>query len=484
MIKKSVIIFIILLFNGLTNTTPENLLLAIPQIGVILYFLFTGKIEKAVIWHFIFLITSYSYFGDFQGFVDDMQLTSYNYAKLKFVGPLSYSYLFSIVLFIVASVKYKYKPSHDKKNLFYSFYKLIVFYSIFGFGFGIIGLAFGNYYLEGFINYGTYMFIILIHTSIFLKIPSDYLKKELLSFVIPLLALAPIVDFLIRQLYPGMIDTSPISLFSVLLLPALLFQKRFALLNIIGLLFTFYNYIFFRTSGKSIIFLIIIVALTFIYSFSKTAKKEHPIRSRLLRNSLFLLILGLPTIVLFITENHEGNSNILFKIHQVESLFNFIVSSTDVNNIAESPYVRVTSLINILYEGLNNPIVLLLGKGYGGYFQDHFNYFSHLDLYNGAFSDKAIMTGHFYTGHDTMVTVPMFNGLIGLFLLIRFVLLCIKFSKNNFLILSVILFLLLLFYFDTLIGTTGVFFLYLGSININKLEIYNDNVSGKRQFYN
>lgn len=469
MVKKIFFISIILLINGITNTTLTNLVVTIPQFCIILFYVITGKINNAVFWHFIFFVTSYTYHGDMYGYSDELEIISYNYAKLKFLGPISYSHIISLLLLVI--VNHKNKPRSNKIGLFHDFYKLLILFIVTGFGIGLIGMAFSNYYIEGFVIYGSYILILFIHANILIKMIDTPLRKEFSEIIIPILAFAPIVSFLIRQIYPEMIDSTAISLFSVLLLPALLFQKKGTWLNITGLLFLVLNMVEFRTSGKQILFLLIIVTLTFLLSFSKSVKRYFPYRAKLIRVVMFSFIVTIPTIVVIMSQTYGGSAYIVSKTHQVQTLLNFISFKGGLETIAESPYVRVTSLINILYEGLQNPVKLLFGKGYGGYFEDYFNYFSHINLYQNAFSDKSIASGHFYTGHDTMVTVPMFNGLIGLFLLLRFVWKSIKFSKNNFLILSSVPFLLLTFYFDTLIGVTGVVLLYIGSLNLRNIKL-------------
>jgi len=274
-------------------------------------------------------------------------------------------------------------------------------------------------------------------------------------------------------------DSPGISFYSLLLLPAILFQKDIKLL-LVGLIFQFYNMINYGASGKSLILLLIMLIITFALSTKKEIKNKYPIRARFILIATIASIVLIPTFVTIIANTYGGSSFTVSKIYQVTTLLNFIFQKGDVVDIANSPYVRVTSLINVLYEGLQNPFVLLFGKGYGGYFQDHFNYFANLNLYQGGFSDKAILSGNYFTGHDTMVTVPMFNGLLGLYLILRIVWNCIKFSKNNYVILAAIPFLLLAFYFDTLIGVSGVLMLYAGSLNLNEEE---NNQPFRRRLY-
>ena len=202
--------------------------------------------------------------------------------------------------------------------------------------------------------------------------------------------------------------------YSMLLIPALLFNKKILFVTI-GLFFVIYNSIFFSTSGKSLLMLVLFIFFTFLLTYNKNIKALFPNRAKIFRILCTIFFLLIPTIILYITNQFGGSAIISSKMWQVKTLMEFIFLGEGLQLIANSPYIRITSLINVLYEGLSNPIILLFGNGYGGYFNDHFNYFSGIDLSKGAFSDIEIMSGDYYSGHDTIVTVPMLNGIIGFY---------------------------------------------------------------------
>jgi hypothetical protein len=425
--------------------------------------MFNNKIENAIFWHFMFFITSFTYYGDANTSEAGITLASYNYAKLKLIGPIGYAYIIAILLFAIVLRRLPKRKS--KNDLFYQFYKLIIYFMITGFGLGLIGFAFNQYYFEGLIRYGSYIIIVFIHTAILYRMNNTALREGLYEIVIPLLALFPICTFILNNINIEPLGVPAASFYTMLLLPALLYNKKISFI-LIGLFFLVYNSIFFGASGKGLVMLLIFAFITLYLSFTKNVKASYPIRARIIRIISVAFIISIPTIVLILNQTYGGSSFIVSKMYQVRTLVEFVFYRGDVQNIATSPYIRVTSLINILYEGLENPIILLFGRGYGGYFNDHLNYFDGLDLYRGAFSDSAILSGDYYSGHDTMVTVPMFNGLIGLYFLFKIVIKYIKYSKINFIALSVIPFLLLAFYFDTLMGVTGVLLLYIGAFKI------------------
>lgn len=460
MYKKLLFVSIIILLNGLTNTTALNLLVSVPQLAIVLYYVLSNKIEKAIFWHFIFFITSFTYYGDADTIGSGLTLVSYNYAKLKLIGFIGYSQIVAIILF--ALVLFRKHTNKSKIGPFFQFYKLITYFLVTGFGFGLIGFLFDHYYFEGLKTYGSYIIIIYIHTYILYKINSTILKKDLYEIALPLLVLITICSFLLNMINPEPLGGVSAGFYSFLLIPALLYNKK-KLFILIGLFFLIYNSLFFSVSGKSIIMLFLFTIITFFLTFNKNLKASFFYRVIIFRVIVIICVILIPLISLIIGEYFSGSTLISSKIHQVSTLMEFIFFGEELKYIATSPYIRVTSLINILYEGLENPIILLFGRGYGGYFNDHFNYFSGLDLSNGAFSDSAILSGDYYTGHDTMVTVPMFNGLIGLYLLFKVVIKYLKFSRINYLALTVIPFVLLAFYHDSLIGVTGVLLLFVST---------------------
>ena len=429
--------------------------------------MFSNKIEKAIFWHFIFFITSFTYYGDADTTGAGLTLVSYNYAKLKLIGPIAYSQIVAIILF--ALVLFRKHTNKSKRGPFFQFYKLIRYFLITGFGFGLIGFLFDHYYFEGLKIYGSYIIIIYIHTYILYKINSTILKKDLYEIALPLLVLITICTFLLNMINPEPIGGVSAGFYSFLLIPALIYNKKI-LFILIGLFFVIYNSLFFVVSGKSIIMLFLFTIITFFLTFNKNLKASFPYRVIMFRVIVIICFILIPSIVLIINENFTGSTLISSKIYQIRTLMEFIFYGEGLKYVATSPYIRITSLINILYEGIVNPVILLFGKGYGGYFNDHFNFFSGLNLSEGAFSDDAIKSGDYYTGHDSLVTIPMFNGLIGFFFLLKVLIKYIKLSSKNYFALSVIPLLILVFYFDTLIGVAGVLLLFVSTHSEKRLN--------------
>ena len=94
------------------------------------------------------------------------------------------------------------------------------------------------------------------------------------------------------------------------------------------------------------------------------------------------------------------------KTNDVLSLF-----SLNVNEMGRSPAIRMATLMNILYNNRYNPIAIMLGNGYGGYFTDELNLFNGLDVWQGGWPEAVCKSGIYPSGHDTFASVPLVNGL-------------------------------------------------------------------------
>lgn len=463
----------IILLNGILNGMPINLIITIPQFLLIFIYVLEKNIDKAVIWHFIFMITSYSIYNiDVDSGTDN--ITAYNYAKYKIFGPLSYSYLITLILFIYIHLKKNNSISiieYIKHNnaLFYNYYNIVKYFMFYGLVIGLINVVFSDYYIDGIISYGGYIVIVFLHSYILLNIDGTLVKKYINYIFVDLLLVNVIIDSFINLFFEQSYNTTPLSAYTLLLIPSLLFKGN-TIKKISAIALAFYNMINYGTGGKSLILLIIMLFVTLYLTFQKDVNIYNSIKIKFIRFTIILALLFLPAISLYIGDIYGGESFTVSKMYQVKTLINYIINDNNIYTIAESPYIRISSLQNILYEGIENPYALIFGKGYGGYFTDHYGYFTDIDLSKGAFSDIAIKNRQYYTGHDSLVTIPMFNGMFGLVLIIIYVLKCIKSSKYNYLLISSIPFLLLIFYYNTLIGITGVLLLYSGTLNISNTK--------------
>jgi hypothetical protein len=101
-----------------------------------------------------------------------------------------------------------------------------------------------------------------------------------------------------------------------------------------------------------------------------------------------------------------------------------------------------------------------IGNGFGAYFYDNFNFFSSM-LMKDSFRPEELASGRYGRPHDTFAAVPLANGVIGLFLLLKLTYLYTKRAiRYNFLGFSSILFLCLAFYFNSQLALAGLLMLF------------------------
>lgn len=459
------ILCFIVIFNGFTNLSIVNSYLSILQILFVLWFIFIGRFDKAAFLHIIFILTSYSYYsGD-----DAVAQISYNYAKIRLFGPISISFLLTILIALCLFLK---KGSMGKKNVSESFralYVMLSFFLISGSLVGIIGFVVTDYKLEGVLIYFTYIMYIYVVAIILLYFQKKKYFKIAYDLIPIMLAAICLSIFVVNMLLPERVGNSVSFFFFLpLMIPALLYYKNIFFI-LIALFFGILNTIIFDSiSGKFIILLIVFLFITIFLARHKSVVAKFPFRARILKLISIIIIICIPSLVIYFLNGFGGETKIVSKIDQVSTLFRFFTFSGSLNQVSNSPQIRLAELANILYEDLTNPIYLLFGRGYGGYYKDYLNIFNNLSLHNGAFSDSAILTGKFYTAHDTLVSVPMFHGFLGIYLLIITSWKLLRNSVRNYLYLSVIPFLLLAFYFNTLIGVGGIFLLFAANYNVYK----------------
>lgn len=110
-------------------------------------------------------------------------------------------------------------------------------------------------------------------------------------------------------------------------------------------------------------------------------------------------------------------SNILFasKLREVTSLFNF--GKGWLRNMAVSPRTRFAEFIDIAIEYLHHPLRLLTGKGYLGTTLDHTGLIANV---LGGYSQTQNNLNSFWAMHESLNTLFLINGLLGIYFLIKY----------------------------------------------------------------
>lgn len=468
-----IITTLLIVLNGLLNLKVLNLALTIPEILVVVFFLANKKTKEALLWHTIFYITSYSnLFTERFLFENNINSTiSYNYA----IWGISGIRMSMVISLLILYVQFSYKKLSiaAKHSVFYKLYRFFFYCVVTGFLLGIPGLFLMDYLLPKFLLYGYYALYCLCFAASFLYEYDTNLKDDLYEMVPYIIGIAVVFNFLCAIMgfkeNLTVIGTSSIGIYAFILIPLLLFRKEsIPILVIVGLQVYLMAG---RTSGKQIYSLIFLFVAAMVLSFSKSVReKTGGINMAKVRIVFLLVLFSLPTLqqAVSISADRRGG-NYEGKMSSVETLTSYFAGEGDMRDVDDSPYIRLAEISNIIYEDVRNPIYLLFGRGFGGYYRDELGLFNGYDLYSGAFTPEEIKAGRYSYGHDTFVSVPMLNGFIGFFMLIYLIVIMCKKSPQNYLYLTSLMFLLLWFYFDILMGVIGVMLLYAAEHKVQKV---------------
>lgn len=459
---------VIICGNITTVSSPINLIITIPQLLIVLINL--GKnLQNAVLFHFLFCLLSLS-LQTASGIFEDADIAMYDYGSLRIIGPLRLSYFISIIIALVFLGR---NTKINRDTLLYKLFKYIVILGLFGIVIGLLGLTFDpNYSFQGFIGPAVYIFVTLI--NLFILVCNQSVKMYRSAYYLTLVSIfSGLVGSVFCYLFLGIkfyysvfevAYVADIADFAPLLIIGMIDIKEKSLLY---LSLICYGYLSFQVIGGKTFFAIsfALAALFYLIFFAKTSSVKYNRQKSIYKPFIVFAIILIPTLITLLS----SDSMTYYKLLSFQSVF-----SGDINNMASSPYIRMASFLNIIREGLSNPLTLIFGNGYGGYFTDKLGLFSHMILSNDAWNDKDIAAGTFHSGHDMIVSVPLFNGLLGLFLLVKISFMYLKRLKINYMSAMVFLWILLKFYFNTNHAVMGVFVLFASEYIFNKRKIEGD----------
>ncbi|MEN1968867.1 hypothetical protein WMZ97_12440 [Lentibacillus sp. N15] len=384
--------------------------MAIGEIAfVLIYFLITQSIKRTFYWHTLFLLSSLEVSTDLANYKG--LIYGYKHFEFPFL-PISVSTLLTIFLFVMnilmnGKVKYKKNDLVYKATIIFFLLPLIT---------GTIGILFRDYSITLFLERAMQPLLYLCVYSLLIehddKQDFQNLKILLTSALVGSVIASYTGALLGVEASYGAHTTFPanqILWFSPFLIVLSLYvggkQKSFILL--MGIL-ACVNIIFFNATGKAILF--VILALL-VYSY----KNITNIR-RFLYFAFIIFAISVGSLIMLDDFFYSLKSNVLFqaKFEQLFSLLNINNWGVNLQNVPFSPKVRVIEAINIFLSQKENLIDLIVGRGFGGYFEDKSNMFSTLDLSKGAFSDNQILTGQFVRPHESFNDIFLMNGVIGI----------------------------------------------------------------------
>ena len=380
---------------------------------------------------------------------------SYSYAKLKLVGPFTLNY---IVLGIIWLINFNKRIKVDQSSLILSFRKLVIMFMVVGSVIGFLGIATdNNYKIRYFIDHLLYVVIAFIYVDTFAKIYNEQLSKVLAISVICMIsasAISAVFSFIVLGVKANYsVDESFISNPIYNLSPCLfigLFQLNDFKLKIVSIagIISFIMSTTLMSRGATFVNSFVAILLFFYWIYFKRTPGRQIVRLRLVLPWLIIpVVLFLLNIVL-----SSGNTVSNIKFEQFLSLFSLFDFSEGLNErlamVGRSPYIRIAQIFDVINDGLNNVVTLFIGSGYGSYYTDSLNLFSGVDLTVGAFPYEMIRTGHFYKAHHMIPCTILFNGLIGLFFIIKLGLSYLRHIDKTFLVYAGFSLFLYGFYFD------------------------------------
>ena len=457
------VFFLMTTFNIMSLAKIYNLILTIPQFLTVLYLLFNNKMKDAVLWHFTFVMLSLSVQGTL-GMFESKDFLMYNYASVKLIGPIRASYLINIIMLIIIILDNK---KHICKQIqLYKLYRVLWIVGGMASIIGILGLIFHPYYsFPAFLDQIIYMFVVLSSLYILLCNADERMYRcayylGLCSIIAGCYASLFGYYFLdVRSLYGifEIVYTADIVLWSPLLILGILYEKRLGL--VLSGLVCFLIISSIVLGGKTVFGIVFcLICLIYCLFFDKDVKDKYSKRIIIMRPLIVILFIW------FVTFSFKtSDSMTAYKVESAISMF-----SGNLDDVSRSPYIRIASLMNIIHEGLNNIFTFIFGNGYGGYFEDKLNLFANLNLENGAWHGDDLNTGRYHSGHDTMVTVPLYNGVLGVILLIKICISYLKRIRLNYFCAMAFLWILLMFYVNTIYAYSGTFLLFAAHYNLRK----------------
>lgn len=448
------------IINIIFMDSTINLLLTIPQLGFIAFLIIKGDVRKAFLFHMIFIALSFDYTSVLNAG------TALSYGKIKFLGPISFMHIMMGFFFVIVQFKYSIKETN---TMIYKAYKIMLKIFCIGVLVGAIGFLFNpNYSFDGFLDPFVYMVTGLMHLNIMIRLYNrDYVKLFFVNAWILLQAsvLATLItyhlgytaDYSVEKvyLYNEFYYLAPCLLISLLQLK----DNPIIVTTLLSLVFFMYNAISGGSRGSTFVTLFAAL-LMFIYTLY-TLKRTNNIINIMKTAIPFIVGLGLPSIIVFFL-NTDGLTGIKFK--QFLSVFSLMDFSSDfysnLSFVSTSPYIRISELINIVDNYIYDFISIPFGRGYGGYYTDSTGLFNSVDLTIGAFSHDIVAKGKFPSAHSVYPNALLYNGFIGLYLILKLGIQYVKKANVSYLCFAGFVLFCYSLYYNPLMFLACIFCLY------------------------
>lgn len=417
---RLLIFFLIELGNFYLLSSSLNILITILEVFVVILLIIRNDNSSALIFHIVFCLTG----CDATSASSDLQLLSY--PEIKLFGPLTLSY---IILGIIWVVNIKKAIKAPKNSLIYKFRKFLLVFLIYGTCVGLFGLLFLNYRIGDFTNAFIYSFVGFLYLDVFVRNYDDEFLLKCKNAAISLLLSAPFVTFVS---YSILNIRTTYSVFD-----ALVFNEEFIMGAMIFLfLFTDVKHKLVYVSsaliyiacvvmaGRGGFFLSILVCCLVIIYYTYFVPNSSLKYVKYLRIifPVFVLVGG-SAIIGYVMSIEWGGSLAGNKIKElislVEAIHTFGTSGFSLTSISDSPYIRIAEVLNLLDNGRENPIGLVFGHGFGGVYTDSTGLFQNVDVTLGGFPPEIAASGRYGTAHSFLPNTLLFNGLVGVCMLLK-----------------------------------------------------------------
>lgn len=429
--------------------------------------------KKAVDIYILFSLSCSLFPPDLRLLSNDFNM--HNFAKLKFLGPINYSYIIFLILLMYKNTK----KLSAKKNEYYDFFIATFILLIIGFFNGAIALIIEFNNMQAFkksLIYNLYF----IMSIVLIKLNYEDKLRELEKLINSLMIATPISMLLLKALgvsgyYGGISKLAfpEIYEFSFLLILApFYYKKNYKIMLFSGALSVYLSKD--AAGGKAIIFLIFFIIIFLLKTINYIYKQD---KIYVFLNSLGVILISM----LFLYKDKISSNSKLtlakIKFNSVYSLLNLFKKSSDIESlknslslISHSPRVRIISIINIIDKYLNEPYLAILGSGYGGYFEDKLGFFSKIKLNTADFSIIELRTNKFSNVHGSIPNLILQNGLIGIFYIVYWSFKFLKKITSNYYASSSFLWIIFMYGFNNNIALIGAIFICLTLNYKNKVR--------------
>lgn len=417
--KKYFIILLAMIIGALNvlfinNYTISFIIVSI-EIIILIYHFIKKNLVDYLGSYLIFLSLSFE-FGqlineDFYGF-KNFRILGVN------LGIIS---LLPIVFILLINCKINKKEIMEKSSNLYIFIKLMLLINISGIFIGLTQILINDnnvQRMEGLIssfisviyNYMAFPFLIIISFVVIIIYGKDDIEnlEEYLVAIFIGLVTSMIISYLSGSYgYYGGVKTLIVSnvyryIPFMLLFPFYKKNKLFKMIFLFGLLGAVLTLIF-NINGKMVILYLLIPLGILIITL-----KEKKVFTFL----FFLIILIIVIPFIFEGINYLNNESVLFrsKFRQA-NLFLKFWDANWIENMPTSPRVRIIEFLNIGYEYLEKPWLLVFGKGYMGTFKDYTGFLD--NFIPASYSMNQWDNRSFFGVHETFNSLFLYNGLIG-----------------------------------------------------------------------